>query len=483
MTSISQHTTSRTVVDEDGYQDEVSSIPIELNNSNNNKQQQEEQIYQNNRNSSFMDGKKNNSRVESKSTILSPSPLEEMSVPYYETENPLKNRIGNIVVSDISPRGHTVMDERSKKMERRRSLQSKIKKPFRDSVNLDLDDLSSLNSSMMSCNFQISTTQPLVNDNGIGQLVAIPKLNLGHIESYNENEDVSSCGLSDCSDIELNSLDTKKTILSNISTETSSTVNTPKPKSTASIIAKAKRPHTARESRRELQYIVANNCSSPIGEDSNGTSMDKKKQIAKLLTSSRSNNSLLQNQSNANTNEEPKSPISQQLKRHSVAREFNSLQDYLATRFKEQKQFLGSNSPTSQKPTNATPRSTALESKLLNMATSLKKTSQVLELNEVKLREERRKSAQAWTLLSIEEDNHSMSQMKYEELRFHYDVKCEELKSAKNKIEQLSVQVKKLEGNYNFLDQEKIRLQREVQELKRTIEKKENERRKRCTIL
>ena len=106
-----------------------------------------------------------------------------------------------------------------------------------------------------------------------------------------------------------------------------------------------------------------------------------------------------------------------------------------------------------------------------------------MEQNDQLLKEEKRKSAQAWTLLSSLEDDHSISQMKLQELRFHYDLKCEELKNQKTKNEQLVVQLNKLEGNYNFVLQEKIALQREAQELKKTLELKEAERQKKCCCI
>ncbi|KAF0976502.1 hypothetical protein FDP41_004401 [Naegleria fowleri] len=479
---------------------------------------------------------------------------ECFALPYFETENPLKNRIGQITMSDISPRGHEVSPVDTKKMERRRSLQLKIKKPT--SVALGHPEVAIMsnvnNSATLSSQHQLTTKNSYDSVVDLSesaqsqkikpplQIAAIPKLNLGKVENFKDddytssgstNEDTSS--LSDRDSVtEASSVLSKNhsTDASSTSIMTNSTL-TPKvdnsnngtshqkihpinnSSSTTSVIRKYKRPHTSRESRSELQYIVASSNAEFGGET-------KSKQIAKLLlsqnkgcgtqqttsttpeqngnvvtssipSSTSTNTTTRPNVFNSGNNSPSKVQIQRNLKRHSVAREFHNLQEYLQSRIKEQQQLMSPPSPTfkpqqhdfSKPPSIATPRSSALESKLLTMANNLKRTSQVLELNEQLLKEEKRKSAQAWTLLSTLEDDHSMSQLKYEELKFHYEVKCEELKYAKKHMEEMEAQIKKLEGNYNFLDQEKIRLQREVQELKRALEMKEQEGQQRCCCI
>ncbi|KAG2378110.1 hypothetical protein C9374_008732 [Naegleria lovaniensis] len=472
------------------------------------------------------------------------------ALPYYETENPLKNRIGQITMSDISPRGHAASPVDAKKMERRRSLQLKIKKPGNsETVMSNVNRAQSPpaeppQTTLALENSSVDSNEPVLTPKAKTtalQIAAIPKLNLGKVEHFKDdndqytgssssNEDHTSSSssnrdlgthLDSTTEISLNSLST---------TNSSSTLTTPKEMSsssqkqnettasatsTSAMIRKYKRPHTSRESRSELQYIVATSSQSGEEFEKSNFGETKSKQIAKLLLLNKASSQQQQQQTTSTTpahsvtsssssktnvpssgNSSPtKVQIQRNLKRHSVAREFHSLQEYLQSRIKEQQQLMApppsspmalKNQPHdfSNSSTIATPRSSALQTKLLNMANNLKRTSQVLELNEQLLKEEKRKSAQAWTLLSTLEDDHSMSQLKYEELKFHYELKCEELKHSKKHMEEMEAQIKKLEGNYNFLDQEKIRLQREVQELKRALELKEQEgQRRRCCCI
>ena len=307
--------------------------------------------------------------------------FEDHYVPYYETENPLKNRIGDITMSDISPRGQSI----SKKMERRQSLQNKIKKPgviadVSTSANPTQQLMTNINailegSDSNECDSPLASTRsikpPQLN---IG---IIPKLNLGNINTFKDDIGSTTSSSSDnCEDcmeqdtmsrVSENNQKTTETARTEGDSEMSSNPNaddtlaSPNKKlssKSASMIRTAisKRPLTSRESRRELQYIVANKLTEPQSP------IDKNKQLAKLLIQTNTPPTPLTN----STTEDKK--VRNSLQRHSVGREYHNLQEYIQSKLKEQKQLL----PADRSPTThqhhgelSTPRSSALQTKLL----------------------------------------------------------------------------------------------------------------------